>query len=80
MSNRSLIELNHDFCPGRSDDELLKWAKRMANYMRSGEGNDLPDGVTLFWRRHHSDPCPFENPLEFERRYGRLGRHLSKHQ
>ena len=73
MSQRSLIEINHDCCPPRDDGALLKWAKEMRLYITSGDKNELPDGVTLFWRRHHADPCPFENPLEFEARYGRLG-------
>lgn len=72
MSQRSLIEINHDYPLGKTDVELLAWAKKMQNYVRSGHKDELPDGVTLFWRRHHSDPCPFENPLQFDRRYGRL--------
>jgi hypothetical protein len=80
MSQRSLIEINHDFMPGPSDAELLDWAKRMRSYIGSGSREDLPKGATVFWRRHHADPCPFENPLEFERRYGRLARNLAKHQ
>lgn len=72
MSNRTLIELNHDFCPSNDDAEVLKWAHKMRLYIISGDKNHLPNGVTFFWRRHHSDPCPFEQPLEFERRTERL--------
>lgn len=71
MSQRSLIEINHDFYPGSSDEKLLAWAKKMANYMRSGVWRDLPEGVALKWRRHHSDPCPFDEPTAFERRFPR---------
>lgn len=67
MSNRSLVEINHDYSPGGTDDELLAWAKKIRTYIRSGSRDELPDGIRVFWRRHHSDPCPFENPLEFER-------------
>ena len=68
MSQRSLVELNHDYSPGKTDDELLQWAKKVRIYIGSGSKDDLPDGFEVKWRRHHSDPCPFENPLEFERR------------
>ena len=66
MSNRSLIELNHDYCPPRDDAALLAWAKAFRLYLGSGDPSFLPDGVERKWMRHHSDPCPFENPLEFE--------------
>ena len=52
MSNRTLIELNHDFCPRH----LLNWAEAMRTYMRSGDPATLPDGVTFKGMRHHSDP------------------------
>ena len=61
MSNRTLVELNHDFCPepGSSGDaKLIQWARAMRNYMRSGNKADLPYGVTFKHRRHHSDPDP----------------------
>ena len=57
MSNRSLVELNHDHCPG-SDRALLVWANKMLNYLRSGDKRDLPDGVTFKHMRHHSGPDP----------------------
>lgn len=68
MSQRSLVEINHDYGPKLDDAELLVWAQKIAAYIRSGSREDMPDGIRVFWRRHHSDPCPFENPLEFERR------------
>jgi len=58
MSNRSLVELNHDFCPPRDDASLLKWAKAMASYMRSADVRELPHGVVRKHYRHHSDPDP----------------------
>lgn len=60
MSNRTLIELNHDFCP--NDAILLEWAKSMQTYMRSGDPADLPEGVTFKHMRHHSQPCPLNQP------------------
>lgn len=72
MSHRTLVELNHDYSPGNDDATLLAWARKMRAYLGSGHSADLPDGVTFFWRRHHTDPCPFEQPLEFERRTARL--------
>ena len=71
MSNRTLVELNHDFRPAGDNQSLLAWAKKMRSYMGSGTPQDLPSGVTFKWRRHHSDPCPFDQPLEFERRHPR---------
>lgn len=61
MSNRSLLEFNHDFCPGvRDPDGLLRWALMMADYMRNGDKTSLPRGVTFKHFRHHSDPDPME--------------------
>lgn len=53
MSNRTLVELNHDLCPDFHDDrELLAWAESMAEYMRSGNKDCLPIGVTFKHIRH----------------------------
>lgn len=61
MSNRSLVELNHDYCPPYGDDAaLLRWARAMAVYMGSADPDDLPAGVTRKHYRHHSEPCPME--------------------
>jgi hypothetical protein len=62
MSNRTLVELNHDCCP-RSDRpiELVRWAMAMASYMRSGDKTELPPGVTFKHMRHHSDPDPMQS-------------------
>ena len=56
VSNRTLVELNHDFCPRDNDEALLKWAKQMAEYMRGGVPKSLPKGVTFKTMYHHSDP------------------------
>ena len=60
MSNRTIVELNHDFCPGRSNQALLEWAAKMADYMRSGDKSRLPYDVTFKHMRHHSEPDPME--------------------
>lgn len=54
MSYRTLVGLNHDYCP--TDEKLLEWAKAMVLYMRSGDQTALPSGVTWKDMRHHSDP------------------------
>ena len=58
MSNHSLVELNHDFRPGGSPDELIPWALAMRTYMGSGDPADLPPGVVFKHIRHHSEPDP----------------------
>lgn len=60
MSQRSLVELNHDYCPS-NDADLLAWARKMQTYMRSAMPAELPDGVTWKHGRHHSDPDPMQN-------------------
>lgn len=63
MSQRSMLEFNHDLAPPIRDNEsLLVWARQMALYFRSGEPEVLPAGVTFFARRHHSDECPLGEP------------------
>ena len=58
MSNRTLVELNHDFCPKLDSAILQKWAQDMALYMRSADKTLLPQGVTFKHFRHHSEPDP----------------------
>lgn len=58
MSQRTLVELNHDFCPGRATQSLAEWAGKMRVYMGSGDPRELPYGVTFKSRRHHSDAEP----------------------
>lgn len=60
VSNRTIVELNHDLCPRDDLGSLLKWAEAMAMYMRSGSKVFLPAGVTFKHMRHHSDPDPMQ--------------------
>ena len=60
MSNRSLVELNHDYCPRDNDAELLKWARSMRRYMTGADTRELPQGVTRKHYRHHSTPDPMD--------------------
>jgi hypothetical protein len=71
VSQRSLVEINHDYCPHNDDKALLAWARKIQTYIGSGCPADLPDGIEVKWRRHHSDPCPFDEPTEFQRRFPR---------
>lgn len=57
MSYRTLVELNHDYCP-HGDSELLRWAKAISAYMRAADKDELPPGVTFKHYRHHSEPDP----------------------
>lgn len=57
MSNRSLIEFNHDYCP-TTDEECLMLGRALQQYMRNAEIGFLPAGVIRKHYRHHSDPDP----------------------
>jgi hypothetical protein len=59
MSNRSLLEFNHDHCP-RNDDDCLKLGRALRDYMRAADTRELPCGVIRKHYRHHSDPCPVD--------------------
>lgn len=59
MSNRSLLEFNHDYCP-RNDAECLRLGRALRAYMRSAQTEDLPSGVDRKHYRHHSSPDPME--------------------
>jgi len=61
MSNRSMLEINHDYSP-HNEASAQAWLVNMLCYLRSGNPRNLPDGVTFFNRRHHSDPCPLGQP------------------
>ena len=61
MSNRSMLEFNHDYVPD-TEAEKKEWLEMLLNYMASGSKSDLPYGVTFFYSRHHTDPCPLGNP------------------
>jgi hypothetical protein len=70
MSNRTLVELNHDYCPtgsGFKDSDLIKWATAFVRYMQSGEKNYLPKGVTFKHMRHHSEPEPVAGAADVEK-------------
>ncbi len=58
MSQRSLIEFNHDFSPRGDDAALLAWANAMLIYLASGDPRHLPAGAVLLARRHHTETYP----------------------
>jgi hypothetical protein len=58
MSNRTIVELNHDYCPRDDAVELMEWALRMRYYMGNADPALLPNGVTFLHYRHHSEPSP----------------------
>lgn len=55
MSNRTLIEINHDYA-GKLGDQFLA---ALGRYVRSGSISDAAElkqfGVRVFGMRHHSD-------------------------
>ena len=53
---RTCVEFNHDYYP--LDTKLLEWAKQIQTYLRSGDPQYLPQGVTFKHIRHHSEPDP----------------------
>jgi len=57
MSNRTLVELNHDYCPV-TDEDCLALGKALQYFMRSGQTDCLPRGVSFKHFRHHSEPDP----------------------
>ncbi len=57
MSNRTLIEFNHDIIPCGYDTKIA-WAAALIAYLKSGDKDMLPSGVTLRGMRHHSEPEP----------------------
>ena len=57
MSNRSLIELNHDLGPTCLEESHL-FGERLDDYLRSGDKDMLPRCATLIAMRHHSEPEP----------------------
>lgn len=61
MSNRSLLEFNHDYCP-TSDAECLELGASLSAYMRAADIRHLPPGVVRKHYRHHSDPDPMARP------------------
>lgn len=61
MSNRTMVELNHDLYPHTPAGEQA-WLANMLCFLRSGNPRNLPDGVTFFKMRHHSEPCALGEP------------------
>ena len=57
MSNRTLIELNHDYCP-RNDADALELGRALMAYMRNANADELPQGVKFRHFRHHTAPDP----------------------
>jgi hypothetical protein len=57
MSNRTLVELNHDYCPHGPTEEH-DYGRALASYMRGADPAFLPPGVIRKHYRHHSDPDP----------------------
>jgi hypothetical protein len=66
MSNRSLLEFNHDLCPPKADKAMLEWAWKIRNYLTCYDPRHLPKGVERKWIRHHSEPCPVERFTEMD--------------
>jgi hypothetical protein len=62
VSNRTIVELNHDYCPRDDAHELIEWALRMRYYMGNADPAYLPNGVTFLHYRHHSETCPLPPP------------------
>jgi hypothetical protein len=56
MSNRTLIEINHDFAPSL---RLPLFLEALANYVRSADSRSREElekyGVRVFGMRHHSE-------------------------
>ena len=61
MSNRSLLEFNHDCYPDSGEEQA--WLDGLLAYLRSGQQKDLPRGVKFCYMRHHSEPCPLDKPV-----------------
>lgn len=61
MSNRTMLEINHDTTP-HTEAEKDRWLRGMLHYLSSGDPESLPDGVTWFGMRHHSNECPMGEP------------------
>lgn len=62
MSNRSLIEINHDYTH-EIQDHPEEFVKALVQYLRSGVVEERVNGhkqifrgVAVFGMRHHSDP------------------------
>lgn len=61
MSNRSMLEINHDYTP-HTPEAKTRFLMGILNYLSSGDTDALPPGVTWFGMRHHSERCPLGEP------------------
>ena len=61
MSNRTMLEINHDTTP-HTPEERLDWVNAMCAYLSTGNPSLLPKGVTWFGMRHHSEDCLLGDP------------------
>ena len=61
MSNRTMLEFNHDYCP-HTEKQKEEFLQGLLFYLGSGDPEDLPKGVTWFGMRHHSSECPMGAP------------------
>jgi len=61
MSNRTILEINHDHTP-HGPAEKERWLNAMIAYLSSGDPKLLPNGVAWFGMRHHSEDCPMGEP------------------
>jgi len=61
MSNRTMLEINHDTTP-HTQEERERWVEAICHYLGSGDPKYLPQGVTFFGMRHHTQPCPMGQP------------------
>lgn len=76
MSNRTLVELNHDYCP--NDARWNWWVQKIQTYLHTGDPAYLPDGVTFKHMRHHSEPCPLDELARLARENEELKARISK--
>jgi len=61
MSNRTMLEINHDKTPFTQKDKD-EFIDQLCAYLYSGDPKRLPRGVTWFGMRHHSEKCPMGEP------------------
>lgn len=73
MSNRTLIELNHDHCP-RNAEQALQLGLALMAYMRAADPAELPQGVRFKHFRHHTDPDPMADRAQAEGPFAALRR------
>ena len=65
MSNRTLIEINHDIC--RPDEWSSNELAALAHYIKFSSDENAATlkrmGITVKHFRHHTEPCPTEARL-----------------